>query len=185
MPSFFLSFCYCMLLFSLPLFLSLPTSPYLSFSAYSRPLQSVISAVRGNEWPIFISLCPLCCCCFGTVCNRQRDKRRLYSSLPWGLEPAIHEACKAEEGERKYRGTDREVWYSETKAQSKSRKKMWHRWSRRQTDRQGRIRWVVVSHGEREVSSSGQRHDSNRRYTFFPIIHYCDCFGALCLSLFS
>lgn len=56
----------------------------------------------------------------------------------------------------------------------------------RYTDRQTRrgIRWVVVSHGERGVSSSGQRHYSNRRYTFFPIIQYCGCFGALCLSDF-
>ncbi len=62
---------------------------------------------------------------------------------------------------------------------------MWHRWSQetdRQTDR-GRKRWAVVSHGERGVSRSGQRHYSNRRYTFFPIIHDCGCSGALCQSI--
>lgn len=76
--------------------------------------------------------------------------------------------------ERKYWGmdTDRKVWYRETKAKRK--------WETdgvmRQTGR-GRKRQVVVSHGERGVSSS----DSNRRYTFFPIYSLL----SLCLILLN
>ena len=52
---------------------------------------------------IFISLLPallllLLAAVSVAVCNRQRGASTGSTvSLPWGLEPAIHEACKAEE----------------------------------------------------------------------------------------
>lgn len=152
-------------LFSLPPFPFLSTFAYLS-SAYRRPSSSVISAVGGNKWLIFVSLCPLCYCCFSDVCNSQRGEYRLYSFSALGTwEPAIHEACKTEEGE---------VWYSETKEQNKKENVT-------QTDRRNKIGyWLLVSDRE-----TGQRHYSNRHYTYFPIIHCCDCFGILCLLPFS
>lgn len=74
----------------------------------------------GNEWMIFISLCPLCYCCFDAVYSRRRGKHRLYS-LPWGCNPS---SMQGREG-KKIRGTEWKVWYSKTKVLSQSRKKLW------------------------------------------------------------
>lgn len=54
---------------------------------------------------VFISLSPPLClsCFFDAACNRQRGGGKaeaLQFLCPGGLESAIHEACKAEEGKK-------------------------------------------------------------------------------------
>lgn len=137
--AFFLSLlCYCMLVLSLPFFPSLSTFLYLSFSAYSRPLESVISAVGGNEWMIFISLSPLCYCCFGAVRKRQRGKQRLYSFSAlgtWACNPwSMHGRGGKENTEAQTERCD----IVRLKRRARAHRKCDTDGARRQTDRQTR-----------------------------------------------
>lgn len=133
LPSVFLStatVCSCSLFHFLP--------PYLSFSAYSRPLESKWFQLweEMNGWYLFLFPCSATAVSMPYVTGREGQAEALQFLCPGDLSLQSMKHAR-QRRERKYRGTDREVWYSETKASSESRKKMWDRWSQ-ETDRQGK-----------------------------------------------
>lgn len=164
-----------MLLYAFVLFtsLSLISLPSLiSLSPYTRPFVCVISAVgrEMNGW--YLVPFPHCYCRFDSICNKQKKKGQAEALRFFSLGDLSLQSMKhgKQRRERKYRGTDtgREVWYSETKAPIKCRKKIWDRWSQetnRQTDRQRKKKmgssvtwrkgWAAVGRG---TTATGVTH---------------------------
>lgn len=152
---------YCMLFatLSLPRYLS----PYLSFSAFSRPLESKWFQLweEMNGWYLFL-FPPLCLCCFfDAACNRQRGKAEALQCIcPRDSSLQSMKHARQRRG-RQYGGsdTDRELWYSDSSEQEQ-----------KENVRQGEKKMGGSVTWRKRVSSSGLRHFSNRRYTPFPII---------------
>lgn len=123
-----------------------------------------------NGW--YLVPFPHCYCRFDSICNKQKKKGQAEALRFFSLGDLSLQSMKhgRQRRERKYRGTDtgREVWYSETKAPIKCRKKIWDRWSQetnRQTDRQRKKKmgssvtwrkgWAAVGRG---TTATGVTH---------------------------